>query len=484
MAPSTTPFADLGPEFSDPVAPAAFPETRLRWRNDRWAARIGLGNLSSAAFEDHFARFAPLPGNMNEPRAMRYHGHQFGVYNPDLGDGRGFLFAQVRDDSGRLLDLATKGSGQTPWSRRGDGRLTLKGAVREILAAQMLEAQGVYTSKAFAVFETGEALVRNDEPSPTRSAVLTRLGHSHIRFGTFQRHAFLEKPDNIAALLQHCADCYYDDLRGLPTEAQAEGLLLHAIAASAHLCAGWMSAGFVHGVLNSDNMNVTGESFDYGPWRFLATSDPAFTAAYFDEQGRYAFGRQPHAVGWNLAQLATALTPVCDAAPLEAALARFAPTYQAALRDAMFQRLALEPGAHDADITFLAELFRWMTNSGVPWSQVFHDWFAGPASADRAAQSPIAARYREDDFAATRAGLLDRAPVRTDRLAHPAFQAPAPATLVIDEVEALWAPIAADDDWSRFDAKIAAIENLRTALDLTPRWVRDMPAQAPPTPSP
>jgi uncharacterized protein YdiU (UPF0061 family) len=128
--------------------------------------------LSDAEWEAHFARFEPLPDNMPEPLAMRYHGHQFRTYNPDIGDGRGFLFAQVRDDKSRLLDLATKGSGQTPYSRFGDGRLTLKGGVREVLAAEMLEALGVNTSKAFSLYETGEALTRGDEPSPTRSSVL------------------------------------------------------------------------------------------------------------------------------------------------------------------------------------------------------------------------------------------------------------------------------------------------------------------------
>ncbi|MDX2234060.1 MAG: YdiU family protein [Hyphomonadaceae bacterium] len=476
IASSAARFADLGPDFSDPVTPARFPAPVLRWRNDRWAAQIGLDGLDAAAFEAHFARFEPLPGNMPQPLAMRYHGHQFGVYNPDLGDGRGFLFAQLRDREGRLLDLATKGSGQTPWSRAGDGRLTLKGAVREILAAQMLEAQGVYTSKPFAVFETGEALTRNDEPSPTRAAVLTRLGHSHIRFGTFQRHAYEERPDRVAALVAHCAAAYYPDLLELDPAAQAEGLLLHAIAASAHLCAGWMAAGFVHGVLNTDNMNVTGESFDYGPWRFLTHSDPGFTAAYFDQQGRYAFGRQPHAVGWNLAQLATALSLVAPAATLEAALTRYAPTYQTALREAMFARLALEPGDLDDDITFLAGLFQWMTDSGAPWAQVFHDWFAGPASAHRADDSPIGSFYGEPEFLAVRAGLMERAPVRPERLDARLFQRPHPPTLVIEEVEALWAPIAEDDDWERFEAKIDAIEDLRCALDLTPRWVRAMPA--------
>src|SRR4029079_14322360 len=137
-----------------------------------------------------------------QPLALRYHGHQFRVYNPALGDGRGFLFAQVRDaQDGRLLDLATKGSGRTPWSRGGDGRLTLKGGVREVLATAMLEALGVPTSKSFSLFETGEPLERGDEPSPTRSSVLVRLSHSHVRFGTFQRHAFHDRADHIGLLV-------------------------------------------------------------------------------------------------------------------------------------------------------------------------------------------------------------------------------------------------------------------------------------------
>ena len=185
--------AELGPEFYDVVEPARFPAHILRYRNQGWARRVGLGGLSDAEWIAHFGRFAPLPGSFDRPLALRYHGHQFRSYNPELGDGRGFLFAQLHDAlDGRLLDLATKGSGTTPWSRTADGRLTLKGGVREVLATSMLEALGVYTSKSFSLIETGEDLVRGDEPSPTRSSVLVRLSHSHIRIGTFQRFAFLQ----------------------------------------------------------------------------------------------------------------------------------------------------------------------------------------------------------------------------------------------------------------------------------------------------
>src|SRR5690606_20052276 len=251
-------FAQLGPEFADPVAAARFPQRVLRWRNQRWAERVGLGELSAAEWEAHFARFEPLPGNMREPLAMRYHGHQFRTYNPDIGDGRGFLFAQVRDGDDRLLDLATKGSGQTPYSRFGDGRLTLKGGVREVLAAEMLEALGVYTSKPFSLFETGEQLTRGDEPSPTRSSVLVRLGHSHIRFGTFQRLAFFERPDLIQTLIEHCCAAYYPRHLNLQSEARAAALFGEAVQANARLAGSWMAAGFVHGVLNTDNLNICG----------------------------------------------------------------------------------------------------------------------------------------------------------------------------------------------------------------------------------
>lgn len=455
-------FQQLGPEFADPVAPARFPQHILRRRNQIWAEHVGLGELSAAEWEAHFARFEPLPGNMSRPLAMRYHGHQFRAYNPEIGDGRGFLFAQLRDGQGRLLDLATKGSGQTPYSRFGDGRLTLKGGVREVLAAEMLEALGVYTSKAFSLFETGEHLVRGDEPSPTRSSVLVRLSHSHIRFGTFQRLAYLERADLMHQLVEHAAQVYYPALADLSGEARAAALFGEVVEANARLAASWMAAGFVHGVLNTDNLNITGESFDYGPWRFLPTSQPGFIAAYFDESGLYAFGRQPEAVSWALAQLGGALTLVCPQSALEAELARFGPSYQAALRDRVFARLGLSMGAMEPDVDFLAALFNWLTESQVGWDQFFHDWRGGGASASRAAVSPEAARYGKPAFQSIRDGLEQRARADTG-LDRPYFQNARPTSLVIEEVEALWAAIAERDDWSLFKAKLDAISQLQDA---------------------
>jgi uncharacterized protein YdiU (UPF0061 family) len=287
---------ELGDSFYDPVEAADFPRTLLRFRNDRWAPAVGLGDLAEAEWIRHFGRFDPLPDTLPRPLALRYHGHQFRSYNPDIGDGRGFLFAQLRDPAGRLLDLGTKGSGRTPYSRFGDGRLTLKGGMREVLATEMLEALGVETSKTFSLIETGEALERNDEPSPTRSAVLVRLQHSHIRIGTFQRLAYFQESDNLARLTDYCLSHYYGEEGGADAPAR---LLAHVVREAARLAASYIAAGFVHGVLNTDNIAITAESFDYGPWRFTPYWDGHFTAAYFDHSGLYAFGRQPEAIHWE-----------------------------------------------------------------------------------------------------------------------------------------------------------------------------------------
>ena len=473
-------FSAIAAELADPVEPADFPKAILRYRNQRWARAVGLGDLSADDWIRHFARFEPLPGNQPRPLAMRYHGHQFRSYNPELGDGRGFLFGQVLDRRGRLLDFGTKGSGQTPYSRFGDGRLTLKGGVREALATEMLEALGVYTSKTFSLIETGEQLARNDEPSPTRSAVMVRLQHSHIRFGAFQRHAYHDRADLISKLIDHCVAAYYPSLSTLEGEARAVAFFERVVDRSARLAAGWMAAGFVHGVLNTDNMNVTGESFDYGPYRFLPYSDPGFTAAYFDQTGLYAFGRQPGQMIWNLQQLGGALTLVAPTDALTGALKGFEAAYRTALRDRSFALLGLQPGDLAADLQALSDLFSWMTETKASWPQVFFDLFGGEAGAAKLARSPHAALYALAPFRAVREALFARAPARPERLESPYFSRESPETLLIDEIEALWAPIAEADDWSAFEAKLDGIAAHRLALDLTPDEIGLEPADVSP----
>ncbi len=459
-------FPKLGPEFADPVKAAEFPETILRFRNDRAAVTVGLATLTDAEWIAHFGRFEPLPGNLAEPLALRYHGHQFRSYNPEIGDGRGFLFAQLREaGTGRLLDLGTKGSGQTPYSRFGDGRLTLKGGVREVLATAMLEALGVPTSRSFSLIETGEPLQRNDEPSPTRSAVLTRLSHSHVRFGTFQRHAYFDRADLIGELVDYSVATYYPGLGNAPDKPLA--LFQAVLARSAELVGRWMAAGFVHGVLNTDNMNLTGESFDYGPYRFLPRNDPNFTAAYFDETGLYAFGRQPEAMFWNLRQLAGSLTLVSDADALVAAINTFSAAYRAALAGSMLRRLGLISRGADEDIDLVNAAFKALAEGGeaLRWEPFFFDWFGGLASETRALAGPRGAIYDGEAFRTFRAGLAPYETDRPERLASPYFAGTEPQELLYDEIEAIWAAIAERDDWTPFEGKLTEIETARQAWD-------------------
>ncbi|MCJ2110604.1 YdiU family protein [Methylobacterium sp. E-025] len=461
--------ADLGGDFFDVVEAARFPETILRVRNQPWAARVGLDGLSDAEWIARFGRFEPLPGSFPAPLALRYHGHQFRSYNPDLGDGRGFLFAQLHDlRDGRLLDLATKGSGTTPWSRAGDGRLTLKGGVREVLATALLEAQGVNTSKSFSLIETGEALERGDEPSPTRSAVLVRLSHGHIRIGSFQRFLALDEPGNVARLLDHTITTHMPDLWRESVAERAVAFLGEVTRRVARMGAQWAAAGFVHGVLNTDNINVTGESFDYGPWRWLPAYDPNFTAAYFDTQGLYSFGRQPEALYWNLARLADCLLALAPQADLEAELKGFGPALQEGFADALLARLGLAEAGEEATDRLVGAFWRFLAESGAPFEQTFFDWYGGTASADRAAASPSAALYAGESFAPVRAALQGMAPAAGANLAHPYFAQTRPCTLLIDEVEALWAPIASSDDWSVLSDKLAAIAHMAEAYGTAP----------------
>ena len=447
------PILALGDAFYDEVKPAEFPAAIPRFLNLRWAERVGLSDVD---WERHFARLEPLAGNLKQPLALRYHGHQFRHYNPDIGDGRGFLFAQVRDDRERLLDLGTKGSGQTPYSRSGDGRLTLKGGVREVLATEMLEALGVNTSKSFALFETGEALWRGDEPSPTRSSVLTRLSHGHIRIGNFQRLAFFDDAAGIATLTRYCLEQLYKETPTADDTENATQLFDLACSATATLAASYIAAGFVHGVLNSDNINITGESFDYGPWRFAPEWDEGFTAAYFDHAGLYAFGRQPEAIQWDVAQLAGCLALIGEAPALSDLLGGWPARFEAALVDKLLARLGVEPADDATDRQLVSAVLAALRSRQVGIDRFFFDWRGG--------RTPAAGAYSNDVFDDLRSKLR----ARQRPLTHPYWDDPEPCSMLIDEVEGIWSSIADNDDWSPFDAKIEAVRRLGAAMAPNP----------------
>ncbi|OYW84037.1 MAG: hypothetical protein B7Z20_11600 [Sphingobium sp. 32-64-5] len=301
--------------------------------------------------------------------------------------------------------------------------------------------------------ETGEALERGDEPSPTRSAVLVRLSHSHIRIGSFQRAAALQD----TALLRALTDYALTRLYGVqPEENPAAQLLNLVVERTADLAASYMIAGFVHGVLNSDNINVTGESFDYGPWRFTPYWEPGFTAAYFDHQGLYAFGRQAEAIHWDVAQLAMALRELSESDPLIAALERFPDLYGDAVRRRFCARLGIARPAAERMAPLLQEGVRAMTTDGIMIDRFFFDWRGGRLRTKEAER-----RYAGENWTTFREALADLA--NPDAARHPYWAEDAPCSMHIDEVEAIWAAIAEQDDWGPLTTKIAAIRAMGDA---------------------
>lgn len=451
---------ELGPDFYDPVSPASFEYMLPRFLNEHWAQKIGFQELSTPKdWIHHFGFFVAFTDSLPCPLALRYHGHQFRHYNPDLGDGRGFLFAQFLYDH-KLYDFGTKGSGQTPYSRRGDGRLTLKGAFREALATELLESYGVNTSKTFCFFETDQKLQRTDEPSPTRSAVLTRLSHGHIRIGTFQRLAYFHQTQNIKNLVQYCCENYFPEIQ---TSNTLEKIVLFYEAvcqANAKLAAQWMIAGFVHGVLNTDNINITGESFDYGPYRFIPEYDPNFVAAYFDHSGLYSFGRQPSTLHWNLTQLGLTLRMAAPEFDYEKSLQKFSDVFSTEIIRLFLHKLNLLSRGTEEDSKLLNLFFHFISNSSTLYEQTYFDLFSG-IQPERLLRSPQHNEYSLAEFHSLKKKLETYQIADPERAKNPYFQRTQPVTLLYPEIEKLWEPIDKEDNWSPFHQKIAEIRSFR-----------------------
>lgn len=446
-------ITELGSDFYSEVTPAQFPKCIPRYYNDLLVANLNMSN-DRGLFKKHFWAFEPIPMNIPVPLALKYHGHQFRHYNPDLGDGRGFLFAQIEDTKKRIIDLGTKGSGQTPYSRFGDGRLTLKGALRETLATELLTSYGVDTSQTLCFFETGESLERNDEPSPTRSAVLTRASHSHIRFGSFQMLAFQNKSDSLKKLISYTVKHYYPHLLQLAathSSKEAELLFSEVTIKIARLCSHWMIGGFVHGVLNTDNMNINGESFDYGPYRFLPEYNTDFTAAYFDKHGLYSYGRQPTACLWNLTQLGNSFKFAYPDLDLNKILGQFQNIFYNHCLENFLIKLNLKSNNRQKSEELFKSFFSYLENNQALFEKSFFDLTPKDASQN----------VGSSDFADL-LKLRDQFEIRNPNLVkHPYFLNKGPCTLLYPEIEKIWAAIDLDDDWSLFSQKIGDIQRFR-----------------------
>ncbi|WP_229414763.1 MULTISPECIES: YdiU family protein [Moorena] len=460
----------LGYDYFDEVAAAEFPRHILRFRNDQLLPRIGL-NPQDTNDQDFIQAFGKFQG-VRPFLALRYHGYQFGEYNPRLGDGRGFLYGQVRGIDGELYDFGTKGSGTTPYSRTADGRLTLKGGVREVLAAEALHNLGVLTSRCLSLIETGEQLWRGDEPSPTRSSVIVRFSRSHIRFGTFERLHYFKRPDLIKKLLDHVIEQYYPaiiPLREDKKQEQYAQFYAELVERVARLAAQWMAAGFCHGVLNTDNMSITGESFDYGPYAFIPTYDPKFTAAYFDYYRRYSYGNQPGICQLNLEMLQQPLGMVIPTSEMEAGLAEFGKHYYRNYRHLMLNKLGFEqlPESEESELLRLTIQFLQDTQVG------YHAFFAELAQQfDKSWRDDVSKIMSRESFWESDAKYSSLADWRNfyhhllqnlsvDQLKDMSalLRDKNPQTALLRPViEAVWEPITQEDNWEPFYELISKLQ--------------------------
>ncbi|MFO1089750.1 MAG: YdiU family protein [Hyphomicrobiales bacterium] len=385
MIPFDNSYARLPEEFYAKLDPTPVEAPRLIKLNRPLCGDLGI---DPEAF-DTVAWAEIAAGNRvpdgAEPLAMAYAGHQFGQFVPQLGDGRAILLGEVIDRNGVRRDLQLKGSGPTPFSRRGDGRAALGPVLREYIVAEAMHAFGIPTTRALAAVTTGEPVYR-EEALP--GAVLIRIASSHVRVGTFQYFTARRNREAVRQLADYVIDRHYPEAR-----AQAQpyvALLEGVVARQAKLIARWMNVGFIHGVMNTDNMSIAGETIDYGPCAFMDAYDPATVFSSIDQMGRYAYANQPGIAQWNLARLAETLLPLladdenAALAAANAAIGRFAELFETAWHAGLLRKLGLT-GEDEEDLALVQALFNEMQAQGADFTLTFRrlgDSLRSPAARD------------------------------------------------------------------------------------------------------
>src|SRR5690554_3510359 len=350
-------FALLGDTFSSKVVPEPLSNPQLVVSSVDAMELIDLdaSEADSVLFTELFSG-AKL-WSASEPRAMVYSGHQFGVYNPQLGDGRGLLLGEVVNGRGEHWDLHLKGAGSTPYSRMGDGRAVLRSSIREFLASEALQALGIPTSRALCVTVGDNPVYREHQE---RGAMLLRMAPSHIRFGHFEFFYYTKQHDALRQLVDFTLQTCYPE-----SQQEAEPVLdmyRQVLRRTMEMVARWQAYGFCHGVMNTDNMSILGITFDFGPYAFLDDYDAGHICNHSDHAGRYAFNRQPAIAHWNLACLAQALTPYVEVDTLKAELATLMPLHDAEYRRLMNARLGWA-GEQPEDEQLRAQLLQLMQDS-------------------------------------------------------------------------------------------------------------------------
>ncbi len=355
-----------------PMDGAKAPAPKIMRLNHRLAAELGLdpAELDSEQGANYLSGSVSPPGA--QPLAMVYAGHQFGGYSPQLGDGRAILVGEMIDPNNKRHDLHLKGSGRTPFSRNGDGKAAVQPVLREYLLGEAMHALGVPSTRALAAVSTGEDILREGYKP---GAVLARVASSHLRVGTFQYAAARGDTDKLRELADYAIARHYPDL--LLSEDRYLGLLRSVRDAQAELVAHWVCLGFVHGVMNTDNVTISGETIDYGPCAFIDTYDPATVFSSIDRDGRYAYGNQPNITQWNLARFAETLLPLIDADNPEHAvqlatdeLTVYPEIYQRAWLKHMRKKLGLSQEL-DTDLDLCNDLLASMVGQEVDYTRLF-----------------------------------------------------------------------------------------------------------------
>ncbi len=420
-------YARLGAAFHARLPPTPVAAPRLVALNRALADDLGLDPealASGEALEMFSGRRVP---DGAEPIATAYAGHQFGGFSPRLGDGRAILLGEIVGRDGRRRDLQLKGAGPTPYSRGGDGRAALGPVLREYIVSEAMAALGIPTTRALAAVTTGEDVYRE---VPLPGAVLTRVASSHIRIGTFQFFAAQGDLVSLRALVDHVVGRHYPGATATGNVALA--LLAGVIERQAKLIARWMLVGFVHGVMNTDNASVAGETIDYGPCAFIDVYDPATVFSSIDRHGRYAYANQPVIAHWNLVRLAEALLPLLDADVdaavrlAEDALSAFGPLYEAALLEGARAKLGLTTAQAD-DLALWDDLLEVMASAQADFTLTFRRLCDAAAGDDAAVREQVAGTPAFDAWLARWRDRLAGEPLasatRADamRRANPAF---------------------------------------------------------------
>ncbi len=358
-------FSQLGEAFFARVMPRPLKQARMMATNHRAAALIDL-DLQMLE-DDRLIKLVngehPWPGT--DPLAMVYSGHQFGGYSPQLGDGRGLLLGQVRNSQGELWDLHLKGAGQTPFSRHGDGRAVLRSSIREYLASEALFHLGIPTTRALCLATSDEKVYRE---RTEKGASLIRLSRSHIRFGSFEYFYYTEQFEQLQILADYVIEHHFAHLLGQPDPYTQ--MLLAIVQQTAELIAHWQVYGFAHGVMNTDNMSVIGDTFDFGPYGFLDAYNPGFICNHSDHSGRYAFFRQPSIGFWNCQALTQALSPLVDPAVAQQLQAHYERAFSNCYMALMRKRLGLQTSAKD-DTQLITSLLNALTEQGTDYCNFF-----------------------------------------------------------------------------------------------------------------